>query len=720
MVRYLGAQLAHKQDEPLNQSTRAMLEVVTAPQLNKVRNIGIIAHIDAGKTTTTERVLFYTGVSHRMGEVHDGTAVMDWMEQEQERGITITSAATTCFWNNHRINIIDTPGHVDFTVEVERSLRVLDGAVVVFCGVGGVQPQSEAVWRQADKYGVPRIAFVNKLDRTGADFLRVVEMMRSRLHAHPLVLQLPWGAEDRFTGAIDLISMEAVRYDEGTLGMNLRREAVPAEMMESAKLHREKILEVAADYSEALMQKYVAEEPVTPQEIRAALREATLKLKIVPVVCGSAFKNKGIQQLLDAVVDYLPSPLDLPPVRGFNLKEEEEERAAKAGEPFSALAFKTMNDPYVGQLTFLRVYSGSIRKGDSVYNPRKMKRERVQRILKMHANRREEIDEIAAGDIAAALLKYATTGDTLCDEDRPIMLEPVEIPQSVISLAIEPKSRADQEKLIGSLRKLALEDPSLVINLDEETGQTIISGMGELHLEIVVDRLLREFLVNASVGKPQVAYKAGITRKCRVEGKFIRQSGGRGQYGHVWLELEPLTRGSGANFINAITGGIIPREYIAAIKKGVLEAAESGIWSGYPVMDVNITLFDGSYHPVDSSEMAFTIAASMAFKRGVLEEGGPVLLEPIMSLEVVAPEPFLGDLIGDISSRRGRVLSMEVRQETAEIKAEVPLAEMFGYSTVLRSITQGRGLHTLSFLRYQETPGSISAAIIAEPGSARS
>ncbi len=720
MVRYLGEQLAHKQDETLNQSTRAMLEVVTAPQLNKVRNIGIIAHIDAGKTTTTERVLFYTGVSHRMGEVHDGTAVMDWMEQEQERGITITSAATTCFWNNHRINIIDTPGHVDFTVEVERSLRVLDGAVVVFCGVGGVQPQSEAVWRQADKYGVPRIAFVNKLDRTGADFLRVVEMMRSRLHANPLVVQLPWGAEDRFKGAIDLISMEAVRYDEGTLGMNLRRESIPAEMMESAKLHRERILEAAADYSEALMQKYVAEEPVTPQEIRAALREATLKLKIVPVVCGSAFKNKGIQQLLDGVVDYLPSPLDLPPVRGFNLKEVEEERAAKAGEPFSALAFKTMNDPYVGQLTFLRVYSGSIRKGDTVFNPRKMKRERVQRILKMHANRREEIDEIAAGDIAAALLKYTTTGDTLCDEERPIMLEPVEIPQSVISLAIEPKSRADQEKLISSLRKLALEDPSLVINLDEETGQTIISGMGELHLEIVVDRLLREFLVNASVGKPQVAYKAGITRKCRVEGKFIRQSGGRGQYGHVWLELEPLTRGSGVSFVNAITGGIIPREYIAAIKKGVLEAAENGIWNGYPVMDMNITLFDGSYHPVDSSEMAFTIAASMAFKRGVLEEGGPVLLEPIMSLEAVAPETFLGDLIGDISSRRGKVLSMEVRQETAEIKAEVPLAEMFGYSTVLRSITQGRGLHTLSFLRYQEAPGSISAAVIAETCSARS
>jgi len=720
MVRYLGEQLAHKQDETLNQSTRAMLEVVTAPQLNKVRNIGIIAHIDAGKTTTTERVLFYTGVSHRMGEVHDGTAVMDWMEQEQERGITITSAATTCFWNHHRINIIDTPGHVDFTVEVERSLRVLDGAVVVFCGVGGVQPQSEAVWRQADKYGVPRIAFVNKLDRTGADFLRVVEMMRSRLHANPLVVQLPWGAEDRFKGAIDLISMEAVRYDEGTLGMNLRREPIPAEMMESAKLHRERILEAAADYSEALMQKYVAEEPVTPQEIRAALREATLKLKIVPVVCGSAFKNKGIQQLLDGVVDYLPSPLDLPPVRGFNLKEEEEERAAKAGEPFSALAFKTMNDPYVGQLTFLRVYSGSISKGDTVYNPRKMKRERVQRILKMHANRREEIDEIAAGDIAAALLKYTTTGDTLCDEERPIMLEPVEIPQSVISLAIEPKSRADQEKLISSLRKLALEDPSLVINLDEETGQTIISGMGELHLEIVVDRLLREFLVNASVGKPQVAYKAGITRKCRVEGKFIRQSGGRGQYGHVWLELEPLTRGSGVSFVNAITGGVIPREYIAAIKKGVLEAAENGIWSGYPVMDMNITLFDGSYHPVDSSEMAFTIAASMAFKRGVLEEGGPVLLEPIMSLEAVAPETFLGDLIGDISSRRGKVLSMEVRQETAEIKAEVPLAEMFGYSTVLRSMTQGRGLHTLSFLRYPEAPGAISAAIIAETCSARS
>jgi elongation factor G len=719
MVRYLGAQLAHKQDESITRGKRAMLEVVNTPQLDKVRNIGIIAHIDAGKTTTSERVLYYTGVSHRMGEVHDGTAVMDWMEQEQERGITITSAATTCLWNSHRINLIDTPGHVDFTVEVERSLRVLDGAVVVFCGVGGVQPQSEAVWRQADKYRVPRIAFINKLDRTGADFLRVLEMMKTRLHTHPLAVQLPWGAEDRFKGIIDLIAMEAVCYDESTLGMEVRREPIPAELMDMVKVHRERILEVAADYSDALMHKYVAEEPVTPQEIRAALREATLSLAIVPVVCGSAFKNKGIQQLLDAVVDFLPSPLELPPVSGFNLKEEEETRAAEAGEPFSALAFKTMNDPYVGQLTFLRVYSGSLRKGDTVYNPRKLKRERVHRILKMHANRREEIEEISAGDIAAVLLKYTTTGDTLCDEERPIMLEPVEIPKTVISLAIEPKTRADQEKLVSSLRKLALEDPSLVLNLDEETGQTIISGMGELHLEIVVDRLLREFMVNASIGKPEVAYKAGITRKCKVEGRFIRQSGGRGQYGHVWLELEPLKRGSGVSFVNAITGGVIPREYITSIKKGVLEAAETGIWKGYPVMDVSVTLYDGSYHPVDSSEMAFTIAASMAFKRGVLEEGGPVLLEPIMSLEVVAPEEFLGDLIGDISSRRGKVLSMEVLQETAEIKAEVPLAEMFGYSTVLRSITQGRGLHTLSFLRYQETPSSISAGIIAEPGSAR-
>ncbi len=719
MVRQLGAQLAHTQYESIIPRAGAMLEVINTSQLDRMRNIGIIAHIDAGKTTTSERILFYTGMSHRMGEVHDGTAVMDWMEQEQERGITITSAATTCFWNGCRINLIDTPGHVDFTVEVERSLRVLDGAVMVFCGVGGVQPQSEAVWRQADKYRVPRIAFINKLDRTGADFPRVVEMIKSRLRAHPLAVQLPWGAEEGFKGIIDLIAMETVSYDESSLGMNIRREAIPAELMESVKIHRERILEVAADYSEALMHKYVAEEPVTPEEIRAALRRATLSLEIVPVVCGAAFKNKGIQQLLDAVVDYLPSPDDLPPVRGFNLKEEEEARAAKAGEPFSALAFKTMNDPYVGQLTFLRAYSGRLKKGDSVYNPRKAKRERVHRILKLHANRREEIEEIAAGDIAAALLKYTTTGDTLCDEDRPIMLEPVEIPKTVISLAIEPKTRGDQEKLVSSLRKLALEDPSLVLNLDEETGQTIISGMGELHLEIVVDRLLREFMVNASIGKPQVAYKAGITRKCRVEGKFIRQSGGRGQYGHVWLELEPAQRGSGVSFVNAITGGVIPREYIAAVKKGVLGAAESGIWKGYPVMDVGVTLYDGSYHPVDSSEMAFTIAASMAFKRGVLEEGNPVLLEPIMSLEVVAPEEFLGDLIGDISSRRGKVLSMEVRQGTAEIKAEVPLAEMFGYSTALRSVTQGRGLHTLSFLRYQEAPSSVSAGIIAEPGGAR-
>ena len=718
MPRHHGAQLAHKHDESTSYGNRTMLEVVSSPQLEKVRNIGIIAHIDAGKTTTTERILYYTGVSHRMGEVHDGTAVMDWMEQEQERGITITSAATTCSWNNHRINIIDTPGHVDFTVEVERSLRVLDGAVVVFCGVGGVEPQSEAVWRQADKYGVPRIAFINKMDRAGAHFIRVVEMMKSRLHTEPLVVQLPWGEEERFKGAIDLIAMEAVRYDESTLGMNYQREAIPAELMESAQIYRAKIVEVAADYSESVMQKYVAEEPVTAEEIKAALRKATVTLKIVPVVCGSAFKNKGIQQLLDGVVDFLPSPHDLPPVRGLNMKEEEETRAAQVDEPFAALAFKTMNDPYVGQLTFLRVYSGCLKKGDSVYNPRRMKRERVHRILKMHANRREEIEEIVAGDIAAVLLKHTTTGDTLCDEAYPLVLEPMEIPKTVISVAIEPKSRADQEKLMGSLRKLSMEDPSLIVNLDEETGQTIVSGMGELHLEIAVDRLLREFLVNASIGKPQVAYKAGITKKCQVEGKFIRQSGGRGQYGHVWLELEPLERGTGVTFVNAITGGIIPREYIAAVKKGVLEAAENGIWGSYPVMDLSITLYDGSYHPVDSSEMAFTIAASMAFKRGVLEEGSPVLLEPIMSLEVVAPEAFLGDLIGDISSRRGKIITMAVHRETAEIKAEVPLAETFGYSTVLRSITQGRGTHTLSFLRYQETPGSISAGIIAESGKA--
>jgi elongation factor G len=712
-VRNTGTQVAYKQVQT-DKRKEPRLNVVKTPPLEQVRNIGIIAHIDAGKTTTTERVLYYTGVSHRMGEVHDGTAVMDWMEQEQERGITITSAATTCYWKEKRINVIDTPGHVDFTVEVERSLRVLDGAVVVFCSVGGVEPQSETVWKQADKYRVPRIAFINKLDRVGADFLKVVEMMKTRLHTHPLALQLPWGEEEDFKGVIDLIEMKAISFETSSLGVDYNREEIPEELLDKALEYREKILEVAADYSEVVMDKYLSEEAVDPAQIREALRRATLDLKTVPVLCGSAFKNKGIQPLLDGVVDFLPSPTDLPPVVGENMRDEEEERDVKVGEPFSALAFKTMNDPYMGQLTFLRTYSGSLKKGDSVYNPRKDKKERIHRILKMHANRREEIEEIYAGDIAAVLLKHTTTGDTLCDEDHPIVLEPMEIPKTVLSVAIEPKTRADQEKLIQSLRRLAMEDPSLMIHLDEETGQTIVSGMGELHLEIIVDRLLREFVVNATIGKPQVAYKVTTTKKCQVEGKFVRQSGGRGQYGHVWLALEPAEPGAGVTFIDKITKGIIPRDYISAVKKGVLEAAESGVWGSYPVVDLAVTLYDGSYHPVDSSELAFSIAGSMAFKQGVLKEGNPVLLEPIMSLEVVTPEEFLGELMGDISSRRGKVTSMEVNNETAEVKAEVPLAETFGYTTVLRSLTQGRGNHSLSFLRYHETPSTIAESIITK------
>ena len=714
MVKHAGAQAALKVEHITQDAKNHMLKVVKDPHIEKVRNIGIIAHIDAGKTTTTERVLYYTGVSYRMGEVHDGTAVMDWMEQEQERGITITSAATTSFWKDKRINIIDTPGHVDFTVEVERSLRVLDGAVVVFCAVGGVEPQSETVWKQADKYGVPRIAFVNKLDRVGADFFRVVEMMRTRLHAQPLVVQIPWGEEDNLKGVIDLVEMKAISYDAETLGVDYHTEEIPDHLMEQAREYREKMLEVAADYSEILMDKYLAEETVAPEEVKAALRKATIDLKAVPVFCGSAFKNKGIQSLLDGVVDFLPSPVDLPPVKGLNQQEEEETREVKVTAPFSALAFKTMNDPYMGQLTFLRVYSGCLKKGSSVYNPRKEKRERIHRILKMHANRREEIEEIYAGDIAAVLLKHTSTGDTLCDEDHPLVLESMEIPKTVMSVAIEPKTRADQEKLIQSLRSLAMEDPSLKIHLDEETGQTIISGMGELHLDIVVDRLLREFVVNATIGKPQVAYKTTITKKCQVEGKFIRQSGGRGQYGHVRLALEPVERGAGVTFVDKIVGGVIPKDYIAAVRKGVLEAAETGIWGGFPVVDMSITLYDGSYHPVDSSEMAFKIASSMAFKKGMLEEGVSILLEPIMSLEVVAPEEFLGEIIGDISSRRGKVASMEVHKATAEVKAEIPLAETFGYSTTLRSLTQGRGNHSLSFLRYQGTPNTIADTILSQ------
>jgi elongation factor G len=713
MATQAGARAIPNEEQDYSCGRKHMLKLMDVRPIDSVRNIGIIAHIDAGKTTTTERILYYTGVSYRMGEVHEGTAIMDWMEQEQERGITITSAATTCYWENHRINIIDTPGHVDFTVEVERSLRVLDGAVVIFCGVGGVEPQSETVWKQADKYMVPRIAFINKMDRVGSDFFRVVEMMKNRLGAHPLALQLPWGQEGDFKGIIDLIQMKAITYDEATLGVNCYQTEIPSHLISLAKEYQGKILEVAADYSESVMEKFVTEQAVSPQEVITVLRKATLDLNVIPVFCGSSFKNKGVQPLLDGIVNFLPSPIDLPPVKGVNEKGGEERREAKVNAPFSALAFKTMNDPYMGQLTFIRVYSGSLRKGDSVYNTHKGKKERIHRILKLHANRREEIEEIYAGDIAAILLKHTTTGDTLCSEDSPIILEPMEIPKTVMSVAIEPKTKADQEKLMSAMRKLAIEDPSFRIHLDEETGQTIISGMGELHLEIIADRLLREFQVNATIGKPQVAYKATIARKSKVEGKFIRQSGGRGQYGHVWLELEPLERGAGITFVDKITGGVIPKEYISAVRKGVLEATESGILGGYPAVDLKITLYDGSYHPVDSSEMAFKIASSMAFKQGVVR-GVPILLEPIMLLEVVLPEEFLGELMGDIASRRGKVTSMEVRKNFSEVKSEIPLAETFGYSTVLRSLTQGRANHTLSFISYQEIPNTIAEKILSK------
>ena len=713
MVTRTGAQIVFNEDQNYNHNKRHVLKLMDASPLSKVRNIGIIAHIDAGKTTTTERILYYTGVSYRMGEVHEGTATMDWMEQEQERGITITSAATTCVWENRRINIIDTPGHVDFTVEVERSLRVLDGAVVIFCGVGGVEPQSETVWKQADKYRVPRIAFINKLDRTGANFFAVVEMMENRLNTHPLALQIPCGQEEGFKGVIDLIQMKAIVYDEDVMGVNYHQEEIPAHLVDLAKEHQSKILEIAADYSESVMEKYVAEERIPPQEIKAAIRHAALDLKIIPVFCGSAFKNKGVQPLLDGIVDFLPSPLDLPPVKGLNAKGEEETREAKYDAPFSALAFKTMSDPYIGQLTFLRVYSGNLKKGSYAYNSLKDKREKVHRILKMHANKREEVQEIAAGDIAALPLKYTTTGDTLCSEECPLTLESMEFPKTVMSVAIEPKTQADQDKLMNALKKLAMEDPSFRIHLDEETGQTILSGMGELHLEITADRLLREFKVNATIGKPQVAYKATVTQKCQREGKFIRQSGGRGQYGHVWLELEPLARGAGVTFTNKIIGGSIPKEYITAVKKGVMEATESGILGGFPVVDLGITLYDGSYHPVDSSEMAFKVAASMAFKEGV-NAGIPVLLEPSMSLEVVSPEEHLGELTGDIASRRGKITAIETHKNISEIKAEIPLAETFGYATVLRSLTKGRATHTLSFDRYQELPGSMADKMLSK------
>ena len=683
--------------------------------LERTRNIGIMAHIDAGKTTTTERILYYTGISYKMGEVHDGTATMDWMVREQERGITITSAATTCFWRDHRVNIIDTPGHVDFTIEVERSLRVLDGAVAVFCAVGGVEPQTETVWRQADKYGVPRLAFVNKMDRLGADFFRVVQMIKDRLGARPVVLQVPIGAEDKFVGIVDLISMKALVWEEESLGAKFHEEAVSAEMSAQAEEYREKLVEAAADCDEAIMEKYLEGKEVGEAELRRAIRAGTLALKIVPVLCGSAFRNKGVQPMLDAVVDFLPSPSDIPPVKGIESDSDAVgERPATDDAPFSALAFKIMTDPFVGTLSFFRVYSGSLTSGSSIYNSTKSRRERVGRLLKMHANKREEIKEVYAGDIAAAVgLKTATTGDTLCDEDHPIVLESIDFPDPVISIAIEPKSKADQEKLGLSLQKLATEDPSFKVRTDEETGQTIISGMGELHLEIIVDRLLREFNVGANVGKPQVAYKETVRKAVEQQGRFVRQTGGRGQYGDVWIKLEPQTPGAGFEFVDAIRGGSIPREYIPAVEKGIKEATDNGALAGYPIVDVKVTLFDGSYHDVDSSEIAFKIAGSMAFKAAA-RKANPVLLEPIMSVEVVVPEDFMGDVIGDLSSRRGKVLGMDTRPAAQAIDARVPLAQMFGYATDLRSMSQGRATYTMQFSHYEPVPAAVAEGIIAK------
>jgi elongation factor G len=683
--------------------------------LENTRNIGIMAHIDAGKTTTTERILYYTGVSHKIGEVHDGAATMDWMEQEQERGITITSAATTCHWRENRINIIDTPGHVDFTIEVERSLRVLDGAVAVFCSVGGVEPQSETVWRQADKYGVPRLAFINKMDRVGADFFRGVSMIKDRLKANPVPIQLPVGKEETFKGVIDLVEMKAIIWDEESLGATFQETEIPAADLELAEEYRAKMIEELSSHDDELMEKYIGGEELTNVEIKAAIRKSTIAIQIIPVICGSAFKNKGVQNLLDAVIDYMPAPTDIPPIKGIDKDTEAEiERKASDEEPFSALAFKIMTDPFVGQLCFFRVYSGVLNSGSYVYNSTKGKRERIGRILKMHANKREEIKEVYAGDIAAAVgLKYTTTGDTLCLEDKPVILESIEFPEPVISIAIEPKTKADQEKLGLSLQKLAQEDPSFRVKTDEETGQTIISGMGELHLEIIVDRLMREFKVDANVGKPQVAYRETITKKVKAEGKFVRQSGGRGQYGHVWLELEPQEPGKGYEFVDAIKGGVVPREYISSVDKGIQEAMDTGVLAGYPVVDFKVSLVDGSYHEVDSSEMAFKIAGSMGFKEGC-SKAGPVLLEPVMAVEVVVPDDYMGDVIGDLNSRRGRIMGMESRGGAQVVNSMVPLAQMFGYSTDLRSATQGRATYSMTFDHYEQVPKSVAEEIVAK------
>lgn len=682
--------------------------------MEKYRNIGIAAHIDAGKTTTTERILFYSGKIHKIGNVDEGTTVTDWMVQERERGITITSAAITTTWKGYRINIIDTPGHVDFTVEVERSLRVLDGMVAVFCAVGGVQPQSETVWRQATKYKVPRIAFINKMDRIGADFFRCVKQMRERLNAHPVLLQIPIGAEDRFIGIVDLVEMKAIVYED-ELGAKPIVKEIPAELMNDAKHYREKLVEAAAEADDALLEKYLEKHTLENDEIKRGIRKLTIDCKIIPVTCGTAFKNKGIQPMLDSIIEYLPSPADVPPVVGFNPKTGvDEERSSLDDAPFSALAFKIATDPFVGKLIFFRVYSGTLKSGSYILNSTKDSKERIGRLLQMHADKREEIEEVHAGDIAAAVgLKGTVTGDTICEESKPIILEAIVFPEPVIFVAIEPKTKADQEKLGVALGRLAEEDPTFRIKGDPETGQTIISGMGELHLEIIVDRLLREFRVEANVGKPQVAYKETIRGAAEAEGKFIRQTGGRGQYGHVWVKVEPLPPGGKFEFVNKIVGGSIPKEYIPAVEDGIVEAMQTGVLAGYPVIDLRVTLFDGSFHEVDSSEMAFKIAGSMAFKDG-FHKSKPVLLEPVMNVEVEIPEQYMGDVIGDLNSRRGKIEGMESHAGVQIIKAKVPLSDMFGYATALRSKTQGRGIYTMEFSRYEEVPKNISEGIISK------
>jgi elongation factor G len=681
-------------------------------KIDKVRNIGIMAHIDAGKTTTTERILFYTGKLHRLGEVHDGAAVMDWMEQEKERGITITSAATTCYWNDHQINIIDTPGHVDFTVEVERSLRVLDGAVALFCAVGGVEPQSETVWRQADKYNVPRIAFINKVDRVGADFYNAVQMMKDRLKANAVPINLPIGQGDMFVGVIDLIQFNARMYHDETFGATYDEIPIPQDLMEIASQYRTQMLEAVSDVDDTLLEKYLEGKEISPEEILSVLRQATIDLKIIPVLCGSAFKNKGVQKLLDYVVDLLPSPIDFKEIEAHHIGINDSiTRKIDEKEKFVALAFKIMNDPYVGKLCFFRVYTGTLKAGSYIYNSFSQKKERIGRLLQMHANHREDIDVVKAGDIAAAVgLKHTRTGDTLCGEDDPIVLEMMTFPEPVIQIAIEPKTKADQDKLSDSLSKLSDEDPTFRVNVDQETGQTLISGMGELHLEILVDRMKREFKVEANIGKPQVAYRETITQKVNAEGKFIKQSGGRGKYGHVEIELEPNESGKGFEFINAIVGGSIPKEYIPAVSAGIQEAMRNGVVAGYPVVDIKAKLYDGSYHDVDSDELSFKVAGSMAFKNGS-QKAKPILLEPIMSVEVVTPEDYLGDVMGDLNSRRGKIEGFSARRDAQVIKALVPLSEMFGYATVLRSMTQGRAIYSMQFDHYQQVPQSIAEEI---------